>query len=64
MHLQNVFFFNLEKKFVHNNLIHCLCMPDGSITSDPLMMRRTAFDFYTELFAKEDIGLDTTQTFQ
>lgn len=39
--------------------IHCLRRPDGSITSDPLMMR-TAVDFYSKLFAKEDIDLNTT----
>jgi len=36
------YFFNLEKKVVNNNYMHCLQRPDGQITSDPLMMRRTA----------------------
>lgn len=40
--------------------MYLLMKSAGSITSDPLMMRRTAVDFYAKLFAKEDIDFDTT----
>ena len=47
------FFFNLERTVVGNKQMTCLELPGGGVTTDPVLMRSHAINFYTNLFGAE-----------
>lgn len=53
MDAPSAYFFNLEKKSVlQKQLCHIRC-PNGSITSDPLEIRKMTIDFYSKLYCAQ-----------
>lgn len=53
MDAPSAFFFNLERKSVHQKQMCHLRRQDGSVTSNPAEMRKLARDFYKQLFSAE-----------
>ena len=60
MDAPTAFFFNLEKKEATKNLMACLHLPEGRMTSDPGQMRQHAVEFYSSLFRAEECDQSCT----
>ncbi|KAI3362964.1 hypothetical protein L3Q82_011638, partial [Scortum barcoo] len=52
------FFFNLEKSVSQTKQMVCLRLPDGTVTTDPVEMKKHAVEFYSALFRMEDCNRD------
>lgn len=48
------YIFNLERKVAQEKVLHCLRRDNGTLTSNPLEIRKMARDFYTDLFGPTD----------
>ncbi|KAI4873887.1 hypothetical protein NFI96_008616, partial [Prochilodus magdalenae] len=57
MDAPTAFFFDLERSMAGHQALVSLRKVDGSVTMDPVELRRLAVDFYSTLFASEALDL-------
>lgn len=53
------YFFNLERSVAQRKYMFYLKRSDGSLTSNPVEMRRMAVDFYAELYEHAECDVDS-----